>query len=101
MFEINRTKIKGGCQSGRNSKSDLPLKIMYFCYLQTEILEETIHYIDSLHEQLIATIRSKGLPTSLRQSLEANKGKKDVISPLLSQLTHCPKIYLELRLLQD
>ena len=29
-FEINRTKIKGGCQSGRqvvthNSKSDLPL----------------------------------------------------------------------------
>ena len=32
-FEINRTKIKGGCQSGRkvllthNSKSDLPLEI--------------------------------------------------------------------------
>ena len=30
-FEINRTKIKGGCQSGRkvvphNSKNDLPLK---------------------------------------------------------------------------
>ena len=30
MFEINRTKIKGGCQSGRkvvllDSKSDLPL----------------------------------------------------------------------------
>ena len=30
MFEINQTKIKGGCQSGRkvvthNSKSDLPL----------------------------------------------------------------------------
>ena len=29
-FEINRTKVKGGCQSGRkvvthNSKSDLPL----------------------------------------------------------------------------
>ena len=34
-FEINRTKIKGGCQSGRkmvthNSKSDLPLHIRYF-----------------------------------------------------------------------
>lgn len=41
---------------------------------KTEILEETIRYIDSLHEQLIATFRSKGLPTSLRQSLEANKG---------------------------
>ena len=32
-FEINRTKIKGGCQSGRkvvthNSKSDLPLTII-------------------------------------------------------------------------
>ena len=31
-FDINRTKIKGGCQSGRkvvthNSKSDLPLRI--------------------------------------------------------------------------
>ena len=32
-FEINRTKIKDGCQSGRkvvvhNSKSDLPLAIL-------------------------------------------------------------------------
>ena len=27
-FEINQTKIKGGCQSGRkDSKSDLPLEI--------------------------------------------------------------------------
>ena len=31
-FEINQTKIKGGCQSGRkvvthNSKSDLPLNL--------------------------------------------------------------------------
>ena len=31
-FEINRTKIKGGCQPGRkvvtyNSKSDLPIKV--------------------------------------------------------------------------
>ena len=31
-FDINRTKIKGGCQSGRkvvthNSKSDLPLAV--------------------------------------------------------------------------
>ena len=65
------------------SKSDLPLKIMYFRYLQTEILEETIHYIDSLHEQLIATIRTKGLPTSLRQSLEANKGKKTSLATLI------------------
>ena len=34
MFEINRTKIKGSCQSGRkvvthNSKSDLPLVVSY------------------------------------------------------------------------
>ena len=33
-FAINRTKIKGGCQSGRkvvthNSKSDLPLVVRY------------------------------------------------------------------------
>ena len=51
--------------------------------LQTEILEETIRYIDSLHEQLIATIRTKGLPTSLRQSLEANKGKKTSLATLI------------------
>ena len=34
-FEINRTNIKGGCQSGRkvvtqDSKSDLPLNTYYF-----------------------------------------------------------------------
>ena len=33
-FEINQTKIKGGCQSGRkvaphDSKSDLPLSILH------------------------------------------------------------------------
>ena len=33
-FEINRTKIKGGCQSGKrvvthNSKSDLPLAVCF------------------------------------------------------------------------
>ena len=37
-FEVNQTKIKGGCQSGRkvvahNSKSDLPLG-MYYCMNQ-------------------------------------------------------------------
>ena len=35
-FEINRTKITGGCQSGRklvthNSKSDLPLAALHLC----------------------------------------------------------------------
>ena len=34
-FEINRTKIKGGCQSGRkvvthNAKSDLPIVVFYY-----------------------------------------------------------------------
>ena len=38
-FEINRTKIKGGCQSGRkvvphDSKSDLPLPDTVQCALQ-------------------------------------------------------------------
>ena len=37
-FEINRTKIKGNCQSGRkvvphNSKSDLPLRFMNYSTL--------------------------------------------------------------------
>ena len=44
-----------------------------FSFLQTEILDETIRYIDSLHDQLLATIKTKGLPTSLKQSLEAHK----------------------------
>ena len=37
-FEINQTKIKGGCQSGRkvviqNSKSDLPLRLLQSSYI--------------------------------------------------------------------
>ena len=41
-FEINRTKIKGGCQSGRqvvthNSKSDLPL-VVVIVYSETELV---------------------------------------------------------------
>ena len=48
-FEINRTKIKGDCQSGRkvvthNSKSDLPLIAMVFKsnkYLQTRVKSVT------------------------------------------------------------
>ena len=43
-FEINLTKIKGGCQSGRkvvpnNSKSDLPL-VSFFCQLNDGSFEE-------------------------------------------------------------
>ena len=39
-FEINGTKIKGGCQSGRKfipyeSKSDLPLKIPLYLWHNT------------------------------------------------------------------
>ena len=30
--------------------------------MQTEILEETIRYIDRLHDQLVTTIRTNGLP---------------------------------------
>ena len=33
-----------------------------FFVLQTEILEETIRYIDRLHDQLVTTIRTNGLP---------------------------------------
>ena len=40
-FEINQTKIKGGCQLGRkvvphNSKSDLPLTTKLFCLFQNQ-----------------------------------------------------------------
>ena len=49
-FEINRTKIKGGCQLGRkvvthNSKSDLP---------QEEEEEEEINYLNRYYIAYIA-----------------------------------------------
>ena len=44
-FEINQTKIKGGCQSGRkvvphDSKSDLPLGAALFVSVQSPILSD-------------------------------------------------------------
>ena len=45
-FDINRSKIKGGCQSGRklvthDSKSDLPLQIKTFLFkARNEILNK-------------------------------------------------------------
>ena len=52
-FEINQTKIKGGCQSGRkavthNSKSDLPLAAAI-------ILENLVMFVNSSHEIGMAT----------------------------------------------
>ena len=40
-FEINQTKMKGGCESGRkvvahNSKSDLPQVLRYECDIDCE-----------------------------------------------------------------
>ena len=45
-FEINHTKIKGGCQSGRkvvthNSKSDLPLARFFFNMRHTQNVDRT------------------------------------------------------------
>ena len=42
-FEINLTKIKDGCQSGKkvvahNSKSDLPLQVVVFYFMSTRIM---------------------------------------------------------------
>ena len=52
-FEINQTKIKGGCQSGRkvvthNSKSDLPLALLLFPITHTPhvVLSSTRDYCD-------------------------------------------------------
>ena len=50
MFEINRTKIKGGYQSGRkvvthNSKSDLPLTTfekIYSIIIRANIFQNTL-----------------------------------------------------------
>ena len=55
-FEINWTKIKGGCQSGRkvvthNSKSDLPLE--YY-------LNQTVHCTFHMHLQCIMIVDLSG-----------------------------------------
>ena len=46
-FEINRTKIRGGCQSGRkvvtqNSKSDLPLVIFLRLNLRHMLIDYSV-----------------------------------------------------------
>ena len=48
-FEINRTKIKGGCQLGRkvvthNSMSDLPLVCRYVLNLEDIRCEKVMRY---------------------------------------------------------
>ena len=52
-FEINRTKIKGGCQSGRNvvihnSKSDLPL-LTYYLAIACIVAAKMANYIITEH----------------------------------------------------
>ena len=47
-FEINGTKIKGGCQSGKkvvshNSKSDLPLVIFFFFFRFRHSVRRDLH----------------------------------------------------------
>ena len=47
-FEINWSKFKGGCQSGRkvvthNSKSDLPLDMFFVCLKMCDVV--VIQYI--------------------------------------------------------
>ena len=53
-FEVNRTKIKGGCQSCRkvvahDSRSDLPLvskisRFALYCYFSYNIFGKNIHF---------------------------------------------------------
>ena len=38
--------------------------------MQAEILEETIRYIDDLHQQLLRRIHSSGVPATLRNSAQ-------------------------------
>ena len=50
-FEINRTKIKGGCQSGRkvvtpNSKSDLPLNLYPKCLTTLKAVNLNLLYLE-------------------------------------------------------
>ena len=72
-FEINRTKIKGGCQSGRkvvphNSKSDLPLNLYPKCLTTLKAGNLNLLYLGKKEyrletllqcQQLILTIAKK------------------------------------------
>ena len=52
-FEINRTKIKGGCQSGKkvvphDSRSDLPLVVnSYLQFHRQAVLDEGLHQMST------------------------------------------------------
>ena len=56
-FEINPTKIKGGCQSGskvvtHNSKSDLPLTESARVTLEALVVQHAEHHVlDEWHEK--------------------------------------------------
>ena len=55
-FEINRTKIKGSCQSGRkvvphNSKSDLPLVQMHMI-MKTALAELSINSVQGQAQEM-------------------------------------------------
>ena len=71
-FEINRTKIKGGCQSGRkvvsyNSKSDLPLEKVSFP--KTDCLEKRPNCHLDPDRELKALKSIKSLKTYLDTSI--------------------------------
>ena len=62
-FEINQTKIKGGCQSGRkvvphNSKSDLPLDKLLHTRLNFIVL--IIKSISNVDQNKLVTPGGKG-----------------------------------------
>ena len=64
-FEINRTKIKGGCQSGRkvvtkNFKSDLPLASLQF--------SEFKYYSNALYS-FVTNHQTGGIMTTLKKFL--------------------------------
>ena len=46
---------------------------------QADILEETIRYIDSLHQKLLARVHADGLPARLTHQAAAASGKKATI----------------------
>ena len=73
---MNRTKIKGGCQSGRkvvphNSKSDLPLEQFFSCFLMLPFDEKKN--------------KERGKATLMSSSLVAKQGNERALDDVLSQ----------------
>ena len=105
-FEINQTKIKGGCQSGRkvathNSKSDLPLVCNTYekHTRKMNVIKRFLCVIRVVNERDCLSL-SQPLPATRPSSISpmTNGSEFDEISPPMNDNVFlCPTIIIQLK----